>query len=289
MAVFFLPSITPSATTVDHYLRGISHSVGMLFQLMGNSVHHAIKSMGPTMNNNTPTDRLLHILVTLGQSGEAISARELSAQLGQPLSSTYRHLKTLLRWGLAEENGQGRYLPGPACLQLAKKFDREAVVVTLAKPELKRLADLSQESVALMVPSNGQAICIELVDSPQPLRCCYQKGLAQPLLVGASARVLLAHMDPAHSLALLHGQGVDEAACADYRRSFEQIRAQGYAVSLSEIDDGIWGVSAPLIDSRERLQGAISLMAPAFRAQQRSERLIRWTQDVALRLSARLD
>lgn len=76
--------------------------------------------MGPTMNNNTPTDRLLHILVTLGQSGEAISARELSVQLGQPLSSTYRHLKTLLRWGLAEENGQGRYLPGPACLQLAK-------------------------------------------------------------------------------------------------------------------------------------------------------------------------
>ena len=74
-----------------------------------------------------------------------------------------------------------------------------------------------------------------------------------------------------------------------FHRSFEQIRAQGYAVSLCEIDDGIWGVSAPLIDSRERLQGAISLMAPAFRAQQRSERLIRWTQDVALRLSARLD
>lgn len=93
------------------------------------------------MNYNTPTDRLLQILVTLGQSSEAISAKELSEQLAQPLSSTYRHLKTLLRWGLAEENGQGRYLPGPTCLQLAKKFDREAVLVTLAKPELKRLAE----------------------------------------------------------------------------------------------------------------------------------------------------
>ena len=50
------------------------------------------------MNYNTPTDRLLQILVTLGQSGEAISAKELSEQLSQPLSSTYRHLKTLLRW-----------------------------------------------------------------------------------------------------------------------------------------------------------------------------------------------
>ena len=247
------------------------------------------RAWGPIMNYNAPTDRLLQILVALGQSGEAISAKELSEQLTQPLSSTYRHLKTLLRWGLAEENGQGRYLPGPACLQLAKKFDREAVLVTLAKPELKRLAEQSQESVALMVPSNGQAICIELVDSPQPLRCCYQKGLAQPLLVGASARVLLAHMDEAQSLSLLKDQGVEAEQCAQYQRSFVEIRQQGYAVSLSEIDDGIWGVSAPLIDSRNRLQGAISLMAPAFRAQQRSERLIRWTQDVALRLSAWLD
>lgn len=245
--------------------------------------------MGPTMNYNTPTDRLLQILVTLGQSGEAVSAKELSEQLAQPLSSIYRHLKTLLRWGLAEENGHGRYLPGPACLQLAKKFDREAVLVTLAKPELKRLAEQTQESVALMVPSNGQAICIELIDSPQPLRCCYQKGLAQPLLVGASARVLLAYMDEAQSLSALLAQGVDSGDVATYQRSFAEIRAAGYAVSQSEIDDGIWGVSAPLIDSRDRLQGAISLMAPAFRAQQRTERLIRWTRDVALRLSARLD
>lgn len=241
------------------------------------------------MNYNTPTDRLLQILVALGQADEALSAKELSLNLEQPLSSTYRHLKTLLRWGLAEDNGQGRYLPGPACLQLAKKFDREAVLVTLAKPELKRLADLSQESVALMVPSNGQAICIELIDSPQPLRCCYQKGLAQPLRVGASARVLLAHMDEARSEAILAEQGVDGDAFEVYRQSFLSIREQGYAVSLSEIDQGIWGVSAPVLDSRNRLHGAISLMAPAFRAEQNRERLMRWTREVALRVSARLD
>ncbi|CAK9889862.1 IclR family transcriptional regulator [Pseudomonas sp. NPDC087612] len=241
------------------------------------------------MTYTTPTDRLLQILVALGQANEAVSAKELSLQLDQPLSSTYRHLKTLLRWGLAEDNGHGRYLPGPACLQLAKKFDREALLVSLAKPELKRLAELSQESVALMVPSNGQAICIELIDSPQPLRCCYQKGLAQPLRVGASARVLLAHMEPARSLAILEEQGLEAEALDSYRQSFVQIRDQGYAISLGEIDDGIWGVSAPVLDSRNRLHGAISLMAPAIRARQNSERLTRWTCDVALRIGARLD
>ncbi|MEF9898699.1 MAG: IclR family transcriptional regulator [Pseudomonas sp.] len=241
------------------------------------------------MNYNSPTDRLLQILVALGQANEAVSAKELSLQLGQPLSSTYRHLKTLLRWGLAEDNGHGRYLPGPACLQLANKFDREALLVSQAMPELKRLAELSRESVALMVPSNGQAICIELIDSPQPLRCCYQKGLAQPLLVGASARVLLAHMAPERSEAILHEHGVDAEGFELYRQSFIPIRDQGFAISLGEIDDGIWGVSAPVLDSRNRLYGAISLMAPAFRAQHNSERLTRWTREVALRVGARLD
>lgn len=91
------------------------------------------------MTKHSPTDRLLQILIALGQAPDALSAKELSLTLEQPLSSTYRHLKTLLRWGLAEEQaGQGRYLPGPACLQLAKKFDRDASLIGLARPELKR-------------------------------------------------------------------------------------------------------------------------------------------------------
>ncbi len=67
------------------------------------------------------------------------------------------------------------------------------------------------------------------------------------------------------------------------------IREQGYAVSQGEIDEGVWGISVPLLDSRQRLHGALSLMAPALRAQSRSERLRQWTLDAAARLSARLD
>ncbi len=62
------------------------------------------------------------------------------------------------------------------------------------------------------------------------------------------------------------------------------IREQGYAVSQGEIDEGVWGISVPLLDSRQRLHGALSLMAPALRAQSRSERLRQWTLDAAARL-----
>ncbi|HEK2497672.1 IclR family transcriptional regulator [Pseudomonas aeruginosa] len=230
------------------------------------------------MSKHSPTDRLLQILIALGQAPEALSAKELSLTLEQPLSSTYRHLKTLLRWGLAEEQaGQGRYLPGPACLQLAKKFDREASLIGLAKPELKRLADLSQESVALMVASNQQAICLELFDSPQPL------------LHGASAKALLAHLEDGRREELYLAQELSAERIDKLEQELRLIREQGYAVSQGEIDEGVWGISVPLLDSRQRLHGALSLMAPALRAQSRSERLRQWTLDAAARLSARLD
>ncbi|RMH84895.1 IclR family transcriptional regulator [Pseudomonas sp. AOB-7] len=241
------------------------------------------------MHYPNPTDRLLQILVALGQAPHALSAKALSSSLGQPLSSTYRHLNTLLRWGLAEEQGHGRYLPGPACLLLAKRFDRDSTLVSLAKPELRRLAELSKESVGLMVPSNGQVICVELIDSPQPLRCCYQKGLAQPLLHGASAKALLAHLAAAERDALLAEHGLDEQQRAALLEELAAIRKRGHASSQGEIDEGVWGVSAALIDSRGRLHGALSLMGPSSRVQPRAEQLQRWTQESAARLSARLD
>ncbi|PXB87645.1 IclR family transcriptional regulator, partial [Pseudomonas aeruginosa] len=159
----------------------------------------------------------------------------------------------------------------------------------LAKPELKRLADLSQESVALMVASNQQAICLELFDSPQPLRCCYQKGLAQPLLHGASAKALLAHLEDERREELYLAQELSAERIDKLEQELRLIREQGYAVSQGEIDEGVWGISVPLLDSRQRLHGALSLMAPALRAQSRSERLRQWTLDAAARLSARLD
>ena len=69
-----------------------------------------------------------------------------------------------------------------------------------------------------------------------------------------SSGQLLAQMGAGGVLALrrhaLRQQGVEEADFAAHLDSYGAIRAAGHAVSLSEIDLGIWGVSAPLLDSR---------------------------------------
>ena len=218
------------------------------------------------------------------------SAKELSLTLEQPLSSTYRHLKTLLRWGLAEEQaGQGRYLPGPACLQLAKKFDREASLIGLAKtgtqapgrPEPgERGADGGQQPAG---------------DLPGTVRQSAAAALLLPERAGAAAvawrlgQSLLAHLEDERREELYLAQELSAERIDKLEQELRLIREQGYAVSQGEIDEGVWGISVPLLDSRQRLHGALSLMAPALRAQSRSERLRQWTLDAAARLSARLD
>jgi DNA-binding IclR family transcriptional regulator len=67
------------------------------------------------------------------------------------------------------------------------------------------------------------------------------------------------------------------------------VQAQGYAVSDSEVDAGIWGVSAPLYQQPGDVAIAvITLMAPSSRAKGQEKRFIDMTVRGAARISSRL-
>jgi len=238
----------------------------------------------------TPTlpaiDRALQILQQVAMADAPQSAREISQALAIPLSSVYRHLATLQRWGLLSEAGHdGRYSAGALSLQLALRYQYDASLVALARPQLQRLARLSNETVALMVPTHYQAICIDMIESQQALRCAFATGKGQPLLRGASAKALLAFMAAPQREAALAMNLADPAERAALDAQLDAIRAAGYAESDSEIDPGVWGVSAPLFGRPGRLQGALTLMAPSTRGRERREVLVGLALDAARRIS----
>lgn len=229
-------------------------------------------------------DKVFTLLSSLVTAPSAVTARELAELTGLPLSSTYRYLAVLCRWSLVQERQSGRYAPGPMAVQLAAGFEHQNSVLTWARPLLAELAERSGESAALMMISGNRALCVEMIDSSQALRCCYQKGYSQPLRYGASARALLAFMDET-----LREQILAELPSVERTlmiQSLVQVREQGYAVSQCEIDQGVWGVSTPVLDSRENLLGAISLMAPVDRVGALQGQWGRWVCDTAARLGA---
>jgi DNA-binding IclR family transcriptional regulator len=83
----------------------------------------------------------------------------------------------------------------------------------------------------------------------------------------------------------------DPAGRAAIDAELSQIRAQGYAVSDSEVDPGVWGVSAPIFHRMGRASSSgasITLMAPSTRAVGRESQFIDATARAARAISERM-
>jgi IclR family transcriptional regulator, acetate operon repressor len=227
------------------------------------------------------------VLATLARHDGPLSIAALTEQTGLAQSTLYRQIALLKRWGFVSEQA-GEYGPGPLCVQLAWGFDQSSFLVQESQPDMARLAEDSGETVGLLVAMKDQAVCLDMVESQHPLRCSFVKGRGLPLVRGASARSLMAFMPPARLQALLtdlQAAGTDVAALA---ASLEPIRSAGYVVTDSEVDAGVWGVSAPIFQRPHLAVASITLMAPSTRAAQRASLLTDMTVAAAKRISHRL-
>ncbi len=234
-------------------------------------------------------DRLLLVLATVAQSNGAITAAELMALTGLPKSSLYRQIARLRHWGFLQEI-EGSYAPGPMGLQLAQGFDATSHLIQLARDDMRELVRQSGESVGLIVAVNDRAICIEMLESPQALRCSFEKGRSVPLRRGATAKCLLAHLPEPRRRLILESTPAGEADPRDATwDALEAIREAGYACSQSEIDEGVWGASAPILGPGHRLLACLTLMAPVARATPRETELIQGVVVAAARVSRYLN
>ncbi|MFE8116748.1 IclR family transcriptional regulator [Brenneria goodwinii] len=235
----------------------------------------------------TAQERVLMILKTIAQFGRPASATELMKMTGLAQSTLYRQLAILRRWGFVMESGN-LYAPGPVSLQLAMGFDETALLTQCAQEEMRWLSDASQETVAITVAMNRQAVCVSMIEATQSLRCSFEKGRSVPLRAGATAKCLLAHLPEAelrHILPLEFPHPEQRAAVAQQLRA---IRERGYADSDSEVDAGVWGVSFPLLTPNSKLLGALSLMAPSLRVAGKQADLIGLTAAAVERIHQQL-
>ena len=246
------------------------------------------------MSQNLPpsaiptSDRVLQVLAVLAQHGQSMAAAELMARTGLARSTLYRQLARLKRWGFVLES-DGCYAPGPLSLQLALGFDLASHLVRQAHPEMVALAQQSCESVGLIVAVNDKAICLDMVDSQHSLRCSFEKGRSVPRRAGASAKCLLAHLPEAARNAVLDSQwGAGTPARDNAWQELQAIRQAGYAISMGEVDPGVWGCSVPLFGASRQAVAAMTLMAPLQRAQGQEPALTQMAMVSAARISRQL-
>jgi len=120
---------------------------------------------------------------------------DISRKLRFPPSTTRRILKVLMARRLIQQDAATKlYRLGPGVFYLAAVARDGLDIRKIALPVMERLRDGMGENVGLHEPRDGKRVCIEKVESQQVLRDTILVGSQFPAHLGATGKVLLAHL-----------------------------------------------------------------------------------------------
>jgi DNA-binding IclR family transcriptional regulator len=124
------------------------------------------------------------------------------------------------------------------------------------------------ETVFLLRRVGDHAICIGRCDPVSPVRLFLEIGSAVPLHVGASPKMLLAHLPERERDGYLARAAKSDAALrkglARLREELDEMRRHGTAITVDEITPGVWACAAPILENGRPI-AAVSVAGPVFR------------------------
>jgi len=220
-------------------------------------------------------DRVLAVLLELGQHPRGASLDTLASAIGSPKPTIHRALAALRRAGLASQLTRGTYVLGDEFLRLAFLNLSQRPETLRIAPILDRLAERYGETTHYAVLDGTEVIYRAKADPPAgAVRLTSVVGGRNPAYCTAVGKLLLsARIQSRDELVALLGEGPlprrTERTITDIDaiwRELVEIRERGYAVDDQENEAGVNCVAVPVrVDSPSRGLGAISVSALAFR------------------------
>ena len=210
--------------------------------------------------------RGLQIIEILEGAPEGVSITEVAEQLALDKSSVSRSMKTLAKYGYAQQNPHTRrYHLGSRVVALGQSLLGQHSLRDQAKPYLRMLVEETGECAHLAVLSQNRALYIDQVDTPALLRVSAGIGTLAPLHSTALGKVLLAFGNIAIPEGLPSHTARTITEPALLKLHLAQIQEQGYATDDEEFEYGVRCVAVPIYNIYDQLVGAIGISGPAGR------------------------
>lgn len=211
-------------------------------------------------------DRALDILLCFSRSESGLSLSEIAREVGLHKSTVHRLLTSMLNKGFVRKHPESdKYLLGWTVLELIHNVYQSDELSTVVLPVMTRLRDITSETVSLYIRSGIERIRIQAVESLEPVRNVASIGKTYPLYIGASGKVLLAYADALTLEKVLQDPTIPaDFPKDDLLKQLENIRRDGYAISVQERDSGAAALAAPIF-GRNRFVAALSVSGPVAR------------------------
>ncbi|MGH8911922.1 MAG: IclR family transcriptional regulator, partial [Acidimicrobiia bacterium] len=244
-----------------------------------------------SMANVQSVARAFRILEALA-TGE-LGITELAARADLPKSTVARLTSTLEEIGAVERaDDEGRYQIGPEIVALAGVASPTANLVSIVRPHLRLLAELTGEDAGLAVPDGHRAHYIDQMSSDNDIQVRDWTGARISMHATPSGQVMLASW-PEERLERFLERPLNAFTDAtitepdELRKRLQVVAREGYVWAFEEFAEGLNSVATAVRDARGRLVAAVHVHGPAYRfpAPGQTERIGRLLVDAATRVS----
>jgi IclR family transcriptional regulator, acetate operon repressor len=221
------------------------------------------------------TERVIATVAFLARDREFHGVTEICTALGITKATAHRILSSLSRLNWVERDPRLRkYRMGVGATRIGLAMMSNFDLVTASAPYMFRLVELTKETVMLTMRVGLERMYLKQVPGIHEVRQTVELGKLYPLWNGAPGEAILAYLEESEinividklrdsrMKVLASGQVL---VVEELRKSLEEIREKGFAVSIGKRIPGAVAVAAPIFDFNSQVIGAVSIGGPSSR------------------------
>ncbi|MFK0344241.1 IclR family transcriptional regulator [Pseudomonas asiatica] len=218
--------------------------------------------------------KFMHLLQLVADSKEPLTVPELSKLSGYPRPTVYRTVAALTAEGLLEMGPvTGHLVLGPRLISLANRSWGRSELRLASMEDLKRLRDVTGETVHLAVFNANNMVYIDKLESPSAVQMSSRIGTNVPLHSTSVGKAYLAALSEADCDGLLGALPEEFTKFTEntigtkmaLRAQLMEIRKRGWSMDDEEIEPGICCFGAAIFGRDGKPVAAVSVSTLRFR------------------------
>lgn len=217
----------------------------------------------------------MQILFAFSPDEGLLGVSELSERLGLNQSTVHHLASSLKSWGLLEQDPKSRkYRLGLRLIELGGTTLQSRSLARAIQPYLYHIAESIKETAYLGTLIGAELLNLEQVCGPHLIQYAGWQGRRTPFHCASAGKLLAAYLPQADLDRLMASSKLESFTPNtitdpdNLRQHLIQIKTQGYAISIGELDENINAIAVPVKrvgSSDSPVIAAIGVAGPAYR------------------------
>jgi DNA-binding IclR family transcriptional regulator len=215
--------------------------------------------------------RAITLLKTFTDAQPQLGLADLARTVGLNKTTTYRLLTALESEGLVARNpATDLYRLGPEVIAMGGRAMRVNDLRSVSQAELEALARATGETISLEVLAGAEVLVLDAVSGAHLIGATQYIGARWPAFATSTGKTLLAFLPEVEREAVLQ-QPLSQVTAqpnadpAALRQELADIRRQGYATAIEELEPDFSAIGAPIFNYDGQVVAAISINGPSAR------------------------